>query len=147
MPCIFCDIIQRKSPAEILYENKSAIAILDINPIHYGHALVIAKSHSSSFLEVPEEELADLFKAAKIISRAIVESLKPGGFNIFSNNGSVAGQSVFHFHFHITPRYEDDNIRFVLKLKKYGDGDLVRFAERIRMFVPAAEIDRSESCS
>jgi histidine triad (HIT) family protein len=86
---------------------------------------------------VPEPELAGLMQATKIVSQAIVDSLKPPGFNIFSNNGRAAGQSVFHFHLHITPRYEDDNIRFVLKLKKYAGKEMSEYAERIRQAVPA----------
>jgi histidine triad (HIT) family protein len=66
------------------------------------------------------------------VSRALVKGLDLEGFNIFSNNGAVAGQSVFHFHFHITPRYENDDIKFVLKLKQYSDGELASTADRIR---------------
>ena len=130
--CIFCQIVRGDSPAEILYHNDHAIAILDINPIHYGHALIIAKAHCKSFLEVPEEAHPDLMRAARVVSQAIVDSFQPGGFNIFSNNGKAAGQTIFHFHFHITPRYADDNIRFVLELKKYKNNDVKEYADRLR---------------
>ncbi|MBI1807310.1 MAG: HIT family protein [Ignavibacteria bacterium] len=133
--CEFCKIVRGNSSAEILYDNLHAIAILDINPIHYGHILVIPKTHCATFLEVPEEELSDLICATKIVSRAMVDSLNPPGFNIFSNNGRAAGQSVFHFHFHVTPRYDDDNIQFVLKLKKYGEGEMTNYGERIRRHI------------
>ena len=93
---------------------------------------MIPKTHCATFLEVPQDELSDLICATKVVSKAIVESLNPPGFNIFSNNGKAAGQSVFHFHFHITPRYDDDNIKFVLQLKKYADGEMVKYGERIR---------------
>jgi histidine triad (HIT) family protein len=135
--CEFCRIIRGEASAEILYQNQHAIAILDINPIHFGHVLIIPRTHAENFLHVPESELTGLMQATKIVSQAIVDSLKPPGFNIFSNNGRAAGQSVFHFHLHITPRYEDDNIRFVLKLKKYAGKEMSEYAERIRQAVPA----------
>lgn len=130
--CTFCRIVRRELPAEILYETKRAIAILDINPIHYGHALVIPKAHCQDFLSVPAEDLSELTSVAQIVARAMVSGLSLEGFNVFSNNGSVAGQSVFHFHLHVTPRYRDDNIRFVLSLKSYADGEMTAVASNIR---------------
>jgi histidine triad (HIT) family protein len=135
MVCEFCKIISGKANAEVLYSNANAIAILDINPIHFGHVLVIPRTHSATFIDVPEHELADLISATKVVARAIVDSLQPPGFNIFSNNGRAAGQSVFHFHMHVTPRYEDDDIRFVLKLKKYGAEEMAQYADRIRQSI------------
>jgi len=132
MQCIFCKIIARETPAEILFENECAISILDVNPIHYGHALVIPKHHHADFLEVPEDELGGIMKAVHIVTRGLVQSFDLKGFNFFSNNGTVAGQSVFHFHIHITPRYPDDNIKFVLQLKKYQGDDMKDVAEKIR---------------
>jgi len=132
MGCIFCQIIAREVPAEILFENSCAIAILDVNPIHYGHTLVIPKIHHRDFLEVPDQELAGIMHAVHVVSGALVKGFGLEGFNFFSNNGTVAGQSVFHFHIHITPRYANDNIRFVLKLKRYEGEDMKDVAKRIR---------------
>jgi histidine triad (HIT) family protein len=130
--CEFCKIIKGETAAEVLFKSEHAIAILDINPIHYGHVLVMPLRHRPTFLEVPSDELSDLINSVKTVSQAIVRTLNPPGFNIFSNNGKAAGQSVFHFHFHITPRYDDDNIRFVLTLKKYVGDDMLQYANRIR---------------
>jgi histidine triad (HIT) family protein len=132
MDCIFCRIITRQVPAEVLYENDRVIAILDINPIHYGHALVIPKTHCADFLSIPEADLHDVLHVTQMVARAIVQSLNLEGFNIFSNNGRVAGQSVFHFHMHVTPRFPDDNIKFVLQLKTYKDGAMADYANKIR---------------
>jgi histidine triad (HIT) family protein len=129
---VFCKIAKHELPAEVLYETENVISILDINPIHYGHALVIPKTHCTDFLDVRESDLREVLHAAQIVARAIVESLDLKGFNFFSNNGSIAGQSVFHFHLHVTPRYADDNIRFVLQLKSYGGNSMAQYAERIR---------------
>jgi len=133
--CAFCTIVRGESSAEVLFRNTHAIAILDINPIHYGHVLVLPKRHGETFLDIPGEELPDLISAMQVVSRALMQSLNPPGFNIFSNNGRAAGQSVFHFHFHITPRYSDDNIRFVLELKKYSGGEMAEYAGRIRQCI------------
>lgn len=130
--CVFCRIIARKLPAEIIYENEHVISILDINPIHHGHALVIPKIHRQDFLTIPPRELDELTRAAQVVARAMVAGLRLDGFNVFSNNGRIAGQSVFHFHLHVTPRYPDDNIRFVLTLKSYKDGEMKVCATTIR---------------
>ena len=132
MDCIFCKIIQRILPAEILFENDRVISILDINPIHFGHALVIPKKHCLDFLTIPQDDLHDVLHDTQIVARAIVSSLNLEGFNIFSNNGRIAGQSVFHFHMHITPRYVDDNIKFVLQLKSYNGDGLAEYGTKIR---------------
>lgn len=129
---IFTKIIQREIPAEILFETDSVIAILDIMPIHYGHALVIPKKEYKDFLEVPEAELQEIFSTAQRIARALVKTFQLQGFNIFINTGEVAGQSVFHFHVHITPRYAHDGIAFHQNLKKYAEGQLKEVAEKIK---------------
>lgn len=130
--CVFCQIAQHRLPAEVLYENDKVIAILDINPIHYGHALIISKTHCPDFLHVQESDLHDILHVTQIVARAIVKSLQLDGFNIFSNNGKIAGQSVFHFHMHVTPRYVNDDIKFVLQLKKYTGATMAEYAQRIR---------------
>ncbi|MCX6121722.1 MAG: HIT family protein [Ignavibacteriales bacterium] len=133
--CIFCKIASKETPAEVLYENEHVIAVLDINPIHYGHALIIPKQHCNGFLDLPDEIYHSILQAAKIVTQALVQSLTLEGYNLFSNNGTIAGQSVFHFHLHITPRYRNDNIRFVLNLKKYSDGEMKEYGTMIRKFI------------
>jgi histidine triad (HIT) family protein len=134
--CIFCDIVHRRSPAEVLYENAQAIAVLDIRPIHYGHSLVIPKIHCRDFLGIPREHYHGLMEATQEVAAATVRAFSLEGFNVFSNNGRVAGQSVFHFHLHITPRYRDDQIRFQLTLKRYEDGQMKEIGGRIREKLP-----------
>lgn len=133
--CTFCKIIARQSVSEVLYENDDAICILDINPIHYGHSLVIPKLHCKDILELPAEAFPGVMKAVQIVAQALSTSLQLEGFNVFSNNGRIAGQSVFHFHFHITPRYKHDNIKFVLELKKYQNGEMTTYADKIRQSI------------
>jgi len=131
-PCEFCSIISGEAPAEILFRNEHAIAILDIRPIHFGHVLVLPLRHVETFIDIPPAECDGLTRVLHTVTRAVVEALQPPGFNVFSNNGRAAGQSVFHFHFHVTPRYMDDNIKFILELKKYQQDEMSEYGRKIR---------------
>ncbi|MFZ1081967.1 MAG: HIT domain-containing protein [Candidatus Kryptoniota bacterium] len=131
--CPFCRIIRGESRAEILYESSEGLAFLDINPINFGHALVVTKRHFKDFSELPVEVLHDVVNVLQIVSKAIVESVHPAGFNIFNNNGLAAGQSVFHFHFHVAPRYNDDGLKVKPQLKTYESPDqMAEYAKKIR---------------
>ena len=133
--CIFCKIVSKEIPSEVLYENDKVISVLDINPIHFGHTLILPKQHCSDFLDLPDETYHSILQATRIVTNALVQSLKLEGYNLFSNNGTIAGQSVFHFHIHVTPRYRNDNIRFVLNLKSYSDGEMKEYSSLIRKFI------------
>ena len=132
MSTIFTKIINREIPAEILYETDHVLAMLDIRPIHFGHALVIPKLHCNDFLAVPGESFHDLMRVSQLIARAVVRTYGLEGFNVFSNNGRIAGQSVFHFHMHVVPRYPGDAIRFAPMLKSYTGQTMAEHGERIR---------------
>jgi len=108
MDCIFCEIASKDAEAEVIFENEKFVAFLDINPVNYGHTLVVPKKHYDNFLTIPAEDLCELTGLTQYIAGAVKRALKADGFNIISNNGNSAGQSVFHFHFHIIPRYEND---------------------------------------
>ncbi|MCZ6703472.1 MAG: HIT family protein [Ignavibacteria bacterium] len=131
MECIFCNIAERKSEAEIVFEDDSIISFLDIQPINYGHTLVIPKKHFDNFLTIPSEELIHLINATQYISGAVKRSVSADGFNIISNNGDSAGQTVYHFHFHIIPRFNED-FNFKPRLKNYITGDIKKYTDRIR---------------
>ncbi len=132
MNCIFCDIVEKRAKAEILYENDLVISFLDIRPVNYGHALVIPKNHYKDFLSMPKSELDEVIKITQKISSAVYNSLKPDGFNVITNNGTAAGQSVFHFHFHIIPRFTNDSFSFRPQLKNYENGTMKEYAEKIK---------------
>lgn len=133
MNCIFCEIVNKREKAEVLYEDEQVLSFLDINPLNFGHTLVITKNHYENFLDVPPQELEVLTAAAQKVSEAMVRSIKPDGFNIVANNGTAAGQSVFHFHFHLIPRFNDDKFKFHHNLKRYPDGEIKKFGEKIRL--------------
>ena len=135
--CIFCRIVRGEVSSEILYEDEHVLSILDIRPIHYGHSLIIPKVHCRDFLELPADAYGSLLTAARIVTSALVQGLNLEGYNLFTNNGRIASQSVFHFHLHVTPRYPDDDIKFVLQLKSYGNGEMTRTADLIRRHIGA----------
>jgi histidine triad (HIT) family protein len=131
MKCIFCEIVDAKAPAVVLYENDSVMAFLDINPMNFGHTLVIPKKHYHDFSTIPAKETADLIHAMQIVSKAVRDGVKADGYNIISNNGTAAGQSVSHFHFHIIPRFSSD-FHMKVNLKKYTGSSIYEYAEKIK---------------
>ena len=106
--CIFCKIAAGEIPSKTLYEDEKFRVILDLGPATRGHALVIPKEHYADLYEIPEETAGEAMKVAKKMAAVMTEKLKADGFNIVQNNGEVSGQSVFHFHIHLIPRYEND---------------------------------------
>ncbi len=106
--CIFCKIAAGEIPSKTLYEDEKFRVILDLGPATRGHALVIPKEHYADLYEIPEDVAGDAMKVAKKMATVMTEKLKADGFNIVQNNGEVSGQSVFHFHIHLIPRYEGD---------------------------------------
>ncbi len=105
--CVFCAIAAGEIPCFKVYEDEKVLAYLDINPFSRGHVLVIPKEHSANLLETADEVLADLIVKVKKIAAHLKEVLPCAGFNILQNNGTAAGQTVGHLHFHIVPRYQD----------------------------------------
>lgn len=110
MDCIFCKIINREIPAEIVYEDENVLAFLDIRPTTTGHTLVIPKRHTETLLESGEDTLSQMLPAIKKVALGVLAATKALGFNLGCNTGEAAGQIVFHLHFHIIPRYENDGL-------------------------------------
>lgn len=104
--CVFCQIVRRETPAHILYEDSDTIAFLDLFPLSRGHSLVIPKRHWDRITELPPDQYPRLFAALAEVCRR-VERLTYH-YNVGINQGSLAGQIVFHLHFHVIPRYEND---------------------------------------
>lgn len=104
--CIFCKIIDGKIPSRTIYEDEDFKVILDANPASKGHALILPKNHYANLYEIDEEVLAKAAKLAKKLTGHMTKKLECDGFNLLQNNGEVAGQTVFHFHLHLIPRYQ-----------------------------------------
>jgi len=135
MGCVFCDIVARRVPAHIVYEDEATLAFMDIAPIHEGHTLVVPKTHAADVFEVNPEDAAAAMRTAVKVARAVKTAFGCDGVNIFQSNGPAAGQTVFHFHIHVLPRWAGD--RSIALRREYfaGDGDLQRAAERIRQTI------------
>ena len=103
--CIFCKIAGGEIPSATLYEDDDFRVILDLGPASKGHALILPKEHYANLYEIPDELAAKAMKLAKKMASAMTKALGCDGFNLVQNNGEVAGQTVFHFHIHVIPRY------------------------------------------
>ena len=106
--CIFCKIANGEIPSKTLYENEKYRVILDLGPATKGHALILPKDHYANLYELPEDAASEVMKLAKKMAAQMTDKLGCDGFNLVQNNGEVAGQTVFHFHMHLIPRYKDD---------------------------------------
>lgn len=106
--CIFCKLANGIIPTNSIYEDEDFNVILDAAPATKGHALILPKEHADNLCQLPEETAAKVLVLAKKLATSMTEKLGCDGFNVVQNNGTVAGQTVFHFHMHLIPRYNDD---------------------------------------
>ena len=107
--CIFCKIAAGEIPSATLYEDEEFRVILDLGPASKGHALILPKQHYANLYELPYELAEKVIRLAKKMVIAMTKALQCDGFNVVQNNGEAAGQTVFHFHMHLIPRYKDDH--------------------------------------
>ena len=130
--CIFCKIANGEIPSSTIYEDDLFRVILDLSPATKGHALILPKKHMANIFEMDEETAEKVFVLASRIAKAMKEALNCDGLNIVQNNGEIAGQTVFHFHMHIIPRYNDDGqqINWVPKASEAAERDMI--AEQIK---------------
>lgn len=139
--CIFCQIVSKKMPTKIVYEDDGFIAFLDINPINPGHTLVIPKEHSETILDVNPETLSKLAKVVKIVAEAVAKALNVDGVNVMQNNKEIAGQGVPHIHFHVIPRFNEDGVQYFFgsQTKKMDEKQLEEIANKIKSNVKIPE--------
>ena len=130
---VFSQIIEKKKPAEIIYEDEEVLVFMDIGPIIKGHALVISKKHYDPITETPDDILAKLHLVAKRIAQAQMNGLGADGVNIVQNNGTAAGQEVSHIHVHVIPRFNNDGHHWNWNAKKYDDfEEMKKLADKLR---------------
>jgi len=125
--CIFCKIINGEIPAAKVYEDDRVLAFLDINPVNYGHTLLIPKEHHQMMYDVPDELLAYCFVRSKELMVKIKSALAADFVTV-----SVVGLDVPHFHIHLIPRYFDDGLADFWPTKKYGDGGVQAILDKIK---------------
>ena len=121
--CIFCKLANGEIPTSTIYEDDDFRVILDASPATKGHALIIPKEHYANIYEIDEEVAGRAFKLAKKMVTKLTAVLGCDGYNIVQNNGEVAGQTVFHFHMHLIPRYKNDDAGFGWKSGELTDAD------------------------
>ena len=131
--CLFCKIIDGSIPSIKIYEDDHVYAFTDISPVAKGHTLLIPKQHCQDLFEMPEEVARNLYAAAPKIANAIKAAFQPIGLNTINNNGAAAGQTVFHYHLHFIPRYDEkEGVGLIWPTQAYSSEQLVEVAESIK---------------
>lgn len=130
--CVFCRILRGDIPAQKVYEDRAAVAILDINPVAAGHVLILPRRHVETWNDLPEELAGDLARASQKVARAVLKATGAEGFNLLSNNHRCSGQAIPHVHLHVIPRRTGDGVKFNWITGTYEAGQIERVAQAIR---------------
>ncbi len=130
--CIFCKIINGEIPSYKVYEDTDFLAFLDISQAEIGHTLVVPKKHFDNFLEMDDKTAEKLIVLVKKLALKIKKATNASGINILNNNGAAAGQSVNHVHFHIIPRYENDDLVMKFTEHKLSQEDFISLLNKIK---------------
>ena len=120
--CIFCKIVAGELPSTIVDEDERTVSFMDISPATRGHVLVVPRAHSADLLDVASEDLEAVAVASQRLARRAKERLAADGVNLLNSCGAAAWQTVFHFHVHVIPRYDDDPLRLPW-VPRPGDAD------------------------
>ena len=130
--CIFCKIAAGEIPSATLYEDEDFRVILDLGPASKGHALIIPKEHYRNLYDIDEAVTGKAMVLAKKMITKMTEVLGCDGYNIVQNNEKCAGQTVFHFHMHMIPRYKGDNVGLGWHMGKLTDADKNEILEKMK---------------
>jgi histidine triad (HIT) family protein len=130
--CLFCGIVSGDIPSQRLDEDDHTVAFLDINPWTRGHSLVVPRNHSRNLYDTPDEDIAHVAQAAKRLALRMKERLGCDGVNLLNSCEPAAWQTVFHFHVHVIPRYDDDPLRLPGSPMEAGEDQLRELAEELR---------------
>ena len=131
--CIFCKLANHVFDTNIIYEDDDFTVILDVSPATRGHALILPKEHYKDITDMPEDLLQKAAVLAKKLISHLSEKLGSDGYNIVQNNGETAGQTEFHFHIHLIPRYKDDDQKIGWKPQQPSQDELAALADSIRL--------------
>ena len=130
--CIFCKIAAGEIPSRKIYEDSDLIAIMDLNPTSKGHSLIIPQEHCTNIYDIDEDIAAKVMKTAKKLATKMTVALNCDGFNLLQNNGETAGQTMFHFHMHLIPRYKDaDNNMLKFTSVSFSDEEMDAIRDQI----------------
>ncbi|MDA4125521.1 MAG: HIT domain-containing protein [Thaumarchaeota archaeon] len=136
--CVFCGIVSGASPSHRVYEDEKYIAFLDAFPFSKGHTLVCPKEHGETIWDMKDEDIAELFRVASRVSRAVVAAVGADGFRFVQNNGEAANQVVAHVHVHVIPVKMEDRGRFVER-RRFSEEEMRGAAESIKTAMKAEE--------
>jgi histidine triad (HIT) family protein len=130
--CLFCGIIAGEIPGQIVDSDEKTVAFMDINPATKGHALVVPRAHSADLMEISPDDLSATAVAAQRLAKRMKDVLGADGINVINACGAAAWQTVFHFHLHVIPRYENDPLKLPW-IPTAGDADeIAATAEELR---------------
>lgn len=130
--CVFCKIVAKQIPATMVHEDEHTFAFMDIGQVNPGHVLVTVKKHADNIFALDDAQAAAAFRTAAEVARAIRGAFAPHGLSVYQANGKAAGQTVFHFHIHLVPRYEADGMELTWPVKNPPREKLENYAQRIR---------------
>lgn len=130
--CIFCKIVKRQVPSNVVFENDNVLAFLDIRPVNEGHTLIIPKAHYRDIFDIPGELLGEVYRVTKEVAVAVKNTVKADGFSIFQQNGRAANQDIFHLHIHVIPRFSGQKNVPYNDLKLVSNDKLEKTALEIR---------------
>jgi histidine triad (HIT) family protein len=134
MDCIFCNVAKHEIEANVIYEDEHTLAFLDRNPRNPGHTLVIPKEHYETIFEMPEEDIAHIYRVVKKISKPLKKAVEADGINVIQSN--IVSQGVHHFHTHVLPRFWDDGIPIVWESHRAMDkAELMAIAEKVKRLI------------
>ena len=130
--CVFCKIVAGEIPAQRVDEDEHTVAFMDLNPWTRGHALVVPRTHTPNLYEIDDEELARANAAARRLALRMRDRLACDGINLLNSTNPAAWQTIFHFHLHVIPRYEDDPLELPTRPREAGRDELRQVAETLR---------------
>jgi histidine triad (HIT) family protein len=130
--CLFCGIVAGSIPSETIDSNERTVSFMDINPATPGHALVVPREHSADLMEIGEYDLTATMLAAQRLSKRMMDVLGADGIDLINACGAAAWQTVFHFHIHVVPRYEDDPLELPWVPEPGDPDEIAKVAERLR---------------
>ena len=130
--CLFCGIIAGSIPSQTIDSDERTVAFMDINPATPGHALVVPRVHSADLLEISSEDLTATALAAQRLAQRMKDVLEADGINLINACGAAAWQTVFHFHIHVVPRYEDDPLKLPWVPAPGDSNEIAAVAARLR---------------
>jgi histidine triad (HIT) family protein len=130
--CVFCKIIAKQIPASVVHEDEHTLAFMDLGQVNPGHVLVAAKAHAENVYALDEVQAGAVFRSVARVARAIRVAFNPQGLSVYQANGKAAGQTVFHFHIHLVPRYENDGMNLTWPVKNPPREKLAEYAAQVR---------------